>query len=205
MINKQKGFTLAEVMVVVGLIAVLLTMVLINLNRNRIQTRDNIRVADIQMIRLALEEYRANCGVFPATLELDTNNTRTSLQQNSPGGCDFELGDFIAEIPIPPAYANSSAVNPQMNGSYLYVGLSSRSSGQRPCFDYHIAVQLENGKENNYNNGENADNFANDHDFRATNNETYRFVCTGSGSLIENADDDDYGLYDFRSSNSGSR
>lgn len=193
--NTNKGFTLTELMVVVGLIAILMTLILVGINRNKVQTRDNIRISDIQSIRLALEQYRASCGVFPATLDLDTNNTRNTAE------CNFELGDFISQIPTPPGYGNSDGVNPQMNGEYLYVGLSSRTSGFRPCFEYNLGIQLENGKEDSYSNGQNAKYFELDHDFNASDS-TYRYPCTGSGRIIEDTDNDSYGIYDFMSQKS---
>jgi prepilin-type N-terminal cleavage/methylation domain-containing protein len=194
--NINKGFTLAELMVVVGLIAILMTFTLISINKNKVQTRDNLRVSDIQTIRLALEQYRASCGVFPQRLGIEIKNTRT------PGGdCNFTLGDFISEIPGPPEYGSSDQVNDQMGpGEYLYVGLSSRRNG--PCFDYHIGVQLEDGKGNDYDNGENQKNFRADHDFEANGTEIYRYSCAGSGNLIQGANDDQNGIYDFRSQNS---
>ena len=206
------GFTLAELMVVVGLIAILMTLVLINLNQNRVQTRDNLRVADIQSIRLALEQYRASCGVFPATLDLDTNNTRTSLPQNSiNGGCQFELGDFISEIPTAPRRSNVSQVidnnvvdnnnifgGDTTYGGYFYAGLSSRPDNG-PCFDYHLAAELEYAEDNS----ETPSRFLEqDHDF-AAGDAPFEYSCANSPNDFGDDDDDDMGLYDFRSQQAG--
>lgn len=210
--NTKKGFTLAEIMVVVGLIAILTTLILVGINRNKIQTRDNVRVSDIQSIRLALEQYRASCGVFPATLELDTNNTRTSLQPNSSNGCRFSLGDFIAEIPTAPVRSNTSQVISQglanstnvfggdsTFGGYFYAGLSSRNNG--PCFEYHIAAELEYATNNDQ---EPSRYLSLDHDF-ANGEGTYDRACAGSPQDFgsnDALDDDVLGLYDFRSQDS---
>jgi len=194
------GFTLAEVMVVVGLIAILMTLLLINISRNRIRTRDNLRVADIQSIRLALEQYRASCGVFPATLDLDTNNTRTSLPQNSNNGCQFELGDFISEIPTAPTRSNDSTVtvdNDNIFGGYFYAGLSSRNDGS--CFDYHIAAELEYV---DYDNEIPLTFLEQDHDF-AAGDAPFEYSCANSPDDFGDDDDDDVGLYDFRSQKAG--
>lgn len=211
--NTNKGFTLAEIMVVVGLIAILMTLILVGINRNKVQTRDNVRVSDIQSIRLALEQYRASCGVFPASLDLDTNNTRTSLQQSSSNGCRFTLGDFIPEIPTAPVRSNASQVINQgiansanvfggdtTFGGYFYAGLSSRNNG--PCFEYHIAAELEYAIDNDE---EPSRYLSLDHDF-AGGEGTYDRACAGSpldfgSNNAEN--DDELGLYDFRSQKAG--
>jgi prepilin-type N-terminal cleavage/methylation domain-containing protein len=199
--NINKGFTLAELMVVIGLIAILMTFTLISINKNKVQTRDNLRVSDIQTIRLALEQYRASCGVFPATLELDTNNTRSN-----PSGCQFELGDFIAEIPKAPKRSNVSQVlikrvaqKDNDYSGYFYAGLSSRSDG--PCFDYHIAAELEYAADN----GETPSKYLElDHDFVA-GDEPFNFACINSPNDfgIGGDDDDIIGLYNFRSQKAG--
>lgn len=204
MTNNKKGFTLAEVMVVVGLIGILLTMILINLNRNRIQTRDNMRVSDIQAIRLALEEYRASCGVFPATLELDASNTR-----NPSVDCNFQLGDFIPEIPTAPERANISQVldngvasSANVFNGYFYAALSTRANG--PCFEYHIATELEFAGDN----GQDPSKYlSEDHDFIKEGG-SFDHACAGSpedfGDDSDALGDDELGLYDFRSTNANS-
>lgn len=189
--KSSSGFTMIELLVVIGIMAILLAIVLGALNTSRIKSRDNVRVSDIQKIRLALEQYRVVCGVFPATLSLSANNARN-------GTCSATLGDFIAVIPTVPHYSIENQ-NPQQGESYIYSGLSTSTNGH--CYDYHIAVQMEYGADNNYSDGESAEFLENDHDYNPLDfNAQYRFRCAGSGPLIQNAHDDSYGLYDFRSS-----
>ncbi|MFT7016586.1 MAG: prepilin-type N-terminal cleavage/methylation domain-containing protein, partial [Candidatus Paceibacteria bacterium] len=71
---RKKGFTLIEMLVVIGIALTLLVIMLVNLNDSRKKARDNVRVADISTIRLALEEYRVACGVFPTRLDITANN-----------------------------------------------------------------------------------------------------------------------------------
>ena len=191
---RDNGFTLVEMIVVIGLMTILLVFALSNLNNNRAGARDNIRVSDIKRIRLALEEYHVHCGVFPSTLDISTNNARN-------GVCSSRLGDFISEIPNNPSYSlKPSYIHTQY---YQYVGLSKVPGG--PCYDYHLAVQLERGgDDNDYSGDKNARYFNEDHDF-AKNSGRYGEECAGASfaDIIEHAEDDDnYGLYDFRNSNS---
>jgi prepilin-type N-terminal cleavage/methylation domain-containing protein len=195
--KKNKGFTIVELMVVVGLIAILLAIVLSNLGDNRAAARDNVRVADIQTIRLALDEYRAVCGVYPATLSLTGNVDRSGSV------CNVQLEDLLGQIPTVPVYSNGNTEYLDDHGfsesartQYLYTGLSNVLNG--PCYDYHIGVQLERGSDNDYNDGKNQQRLSEDHDYVESSGK-YTRTCGGSGPHIENADDDTYGVYDFRS------
>jgi len=193
--NKRiKGFTLVELMVIVGLIAIMLVLILISLNRSRVKARDNVRVADIQTIRLALEEYRAQCGVFPDALDLTANNGRR-------GTCIITLGDVLGEIPTAPERSNASLLSTSVvstasivNG-YFYAGLSTSING--PCYDYHLGVELEFAENNSQNRSGYLDE---DHDFEEGEG-TYSRRCGvapdfGSSNAVT---DDLNGLYDFRS------
>ena len=193
--QNRRGFTLTEVLVVIGIFTILLIIILSNLGRNRMKTRDTIRVADMDTIRLALERYRATCGVFPATLELDAQNGRA-------GTCTSTFGDFIPEIPVAPTRAGTSllideavSLGSVFNG-YFYAGLSTSLNG--PCYDYHLGTELEFSE----NNGELTSGWlSKDHDYEAGEG-AYDSQCNGSvadfGSLDSEVDDAN-GLYDFRS------
>ena len=196
MFKQKKGFTLVEMLVVIGIFAVLLVLVLVNLNKNRLKARDNIRVSDINVIRLALEEYRATCGVFPATLEIGANNGRT-------GTCSASLGDFIFEIPTTPTRSDDSllvgtdTIHPSsIYNGYFYAGLSSSLNG--PCYEYHVGAELEFA----LNNDQDASSYlSEDHD-AIRYAEPYRYQCAGSNrdfGRINLPHSDDNGLYDFRS------
>ena len=162
--------------------AILLAIALGGISRARLKTRDDIRVSDIQNIRLALEQYRSSCGVFPETLSLDASNGRRS-------DCAFTFGDFISEIPTGPSLSSGT--------EYEYIALTSSSTGG-PCYEYHLAVVLEQGADDGY---LNVGLLEEDHDYdpRETDS-TYSYNCAGAGGFI-NVNNDMSGYYDFRSSN----
>jgi prepilin-type N-terminal cleavage/methylation domain-containing protein len=65
--RNQKGFTLVELLVVIAIIGVLATLVLLQLGTARGRARDTKRIADINQIRGALEQYyEDNNGTYPA-------------------------------------------------------------------------------------------------------------------------------------------
>jgi type II secretory pathway pseudopilin PulG len=194
-----KGFTLIELIVIISLIAIMLILSLSSLSKSRVKVRDNIRVADIQTIRLALEEYRAQCGVFPKELSLSANNNRVG------DFCIITFGDIIGQIPTAPARPNASQLSSTVVSSssivngYFYVGLTSGTDGVGPCYDYHLGVELEFAE----NNGRDSSGYLNeDHDF-VEREGLYDRRCGSSPDFGSNnaTTDDLNGLYDFRSAN----
>ena len=195
--NAKRGFTLIELIVVTALIAILATLIIVNVGKYRIKARDRARVADIDHIRIALEQYKLACGEYPEKLDSRTDN-----------GCAYgqRFSDFLPHIPIAPHYGEDSRYvgdsgddfyDSQIDGgnTYLYAGLSNTPGGK--CYDYHIGAILESGSQNRF--------LKLDHDAQ-TGKEPYKFTCRHShrdfGSSDSNRVDDAYGLYDFRSQSS---
>ncbi len=172
-INKQKAFTLIEMMVVIALMAVLLLIIVGNFSGQKTQARDNVRISGIQDIRLALEEYKLTCGEYPESLNPTTHN-------GIYGNCPKKFGDFLPHMPENPNYAESPVLD-----TYFYKGLSSEQGG--PCYDYYVAVALENKE---------SKEFKKDHDWNGGG--SYVRSCKdSSGSAVHYNDTD--GWYDFRS------
>ena len=63
---KKRGFTLIELLVVTAIIIVLTTIVLVNLDKARIKSRDVQRKADLSKIASALDLYKAENKVYVA-------------------------------------------------------------------------------------------------------------------------------------------
>ena len=190
-----RAFTIVEMFVVIAVISIMLVITLINIQQSRLQARDKVRVADIQKIRLALEEYKLHCGEYPNKLELNTNN-----------GCHNgeHLSDFLPNIPVAPqlGYTVPSFIHQyrvSSDNSYLYAGLSTSSNSGSKCYDYHIGVLLD---QNEKHTGKRSKYLDQDHD--ATTQGIYNHSCPGSHLDFGNlsgftSDADGIGLYDFRS------
>lgn len=105
--NKQKGFTLIEVLVVMGILAVLLAAVLIAINPNRQfgQARDTQRRNDILAILNAVQQNMAdNKGSFngPAI-------TATPTEIKKTGGIDLcaaIMPNYVSSLPVDPNSGN---------------------------------------------------------------------------------------------------
>lgn len=66
--NRQKGFTIIEVLVVVAIIGILASMVLVGLGGARMQGRDTRRITDLSRIQSALEMHFTKNGRYPTAL-----------------------------------------------------------------------------------------------------------------------------------------
>lgn len=66
--KKNKGFTLLELLVVIGIIALLVSVATVSYSAAQLRTRDARRKADLNAMKDALEQYySANGFAYPAT------------------------------------------------------------------------------------------------------------------------------------------
>lgn len=63
--NKNKGFTLIEMLVVITVIGLLAALILVGLSSFRTRGRDTRRIADLKEVQNGLEVYYMKNGVYP--------------------------------------------------------------------------------------------------------------------------------------------
>ena len=110
----KKGFTLIEIVVVIGIIGVLTVIILPSLSNVRTRNRDTERISDIGTIQLGLLNYYSKYGYYPDSLD----SSSTTLKQ------------FIT----PEAFLDPDG------DDYTYVPL--KRSGTK-CTYYHLGTTLE--------------------------------------------------------------
>ncbi|PIR88840.1 MAG: hypothetical protein COU09_00225 [Candidatus Harrisonbacteria bacterium CG10_big_fil_rev_8_21_14_0_10_44_23] len=100
--KKTKGFTLIEVLIVVGIIGLLASVILVGLNASRSKARDARRVTDLRQVQQGLELYYVKEGEYPnanswSALESDLSSVGVdSLPTDPKRGGDsyqYEAGD----------------------------------------------------------------------------------------------------------------
>lgn len=64
--QKQRGFTLIEVLIVVGIIGLLASVILVGLNSSRAKARDARRLSDLRQVQQGLELYYTKNGSYPS-------------------------------------------------------------------------------------------------------------------------------------------
>ena len=107
-LNKQRGFTIIELVVVISIIGILITISIIAFNASRSKARDAIRLTDIQQLSIALEYYYDNNKrTYPECGYVCDFNT------NWQSGCLGEaLKPYITTLPRDPLKKSS--------GGYCY-------------------------------------------------------------------------------------
>ena len=103
----KKGFTLLELLIVIGIISLLLTVSANLYSYSQKKSRDAKRKTDLENIRVSLESYRSNnaSGNYPNNLNLLVPTYITKLPTDplsniykytySGSGSDYMIGSFI--------------------------------------------------------------------------------------------------------------
>ena len=108
--SPQSGLTLIELLVVLAIIGILVTVVSAAFSESRAQTRDKIRMSSLKELQLAVEQYKAQNGVYP--LRGCSETTEDVWTSSGPGNetyyspcTQYIVGlvpDYIPELPTDP-------------------------------------------------------------------------------------------------------
>ena len=135
--EKSKGFSLIEILIVVGVIGLILTLVFFSLNAKQKENRDVKRVGDMNMLRNALEVVKNQTGGYDRGFCDLSFVSACAKKENS------ELLKFIPDLKNlndPEELAQSCAnktVCASDNCNYVFSKLDSE--------DYEIRFHLEKG------------------------------------------------------------
>jgi general secretion pathway protein G len=104
--NKQKGFTLIELMVVIALIALLASVILASVRTAGAKGRDAARRENLSAVKLALELNFNDSNSFPAGNEVDWAILSGPLSSFLPSGVPADPVDAWPE----PLYKSTGSV-----------------------------------------------------------------------------------------------
>ncbi|GAM54680.1 general secretion pathway protein G [Vibrio ishigakensis] len=113
--NKQGGFTLLEVMVVVVILGILASFVVPNLLGNKEKADQQKAITDIVALENALDMYKLDNGVYPTTDQgLDALVTRPT---GSPEPRNYRNDGYIRRLPSDPWGNDYQYLSPGDNGN----------------------------------------------------------------------------------------
>ena len=110
---KKSGFTLIEILVVIGIMAILATVVLVALNpaRQFAQSRDSHRTANVNALLNGVGQRIAdNKGIFETGCAAGVILTTETVMKSSAGGYDIGpclVPTYISSLPFDPSAAGA--------------------------------------------------------------------------------------------------
>lgn len=143
----KKGFTLVELLIVVGIISALVAMqgfVYVNSQRN---ARDSRRQTDLENVRAAVEQYRSTNNSYPLSLASNPSCASTSgLTFNPSCAANCSLKDVSSNIYMSPLPSDPKCQNYSYKYSTTPANCTGKAgTGEVVCTDYTLGTYLEGG------------------------------------------------------------
>ena len=112
--NKQKGFTLLEVMVVIVILGILASMIVPNLMGNKDKADQQKAVSDIVALENALDMYKLDNSVYPTTEQgLEALVEKPTI---SPEPRNYRADGYVKRLPQDPWRNDYLLLSPGENG-----------------------------------------------------------------------------------------
>lgn len=111
----QRGFTLIEVVVVVGIVAILAAVTFVNMSASSQKSRDAKRQADLQTMQTAIELYKNKYGRYPAQCASGAASNGWSGQLGTSYACTDGSTQYI--VGLAPEFIPVLPKDPKLNGT----------------------------------------------------------------------------------------
>lgn len=143
--QRQSGFTIVELLIVIVIIGILATLVIVTFSGVQQRARDSERKTDINAVAGQLEAFYANKGYYPPKVDFESASFRSTNEiriddkafadPSSPNTKTFTAG--IAPDPVPSGTART----------YYYQALNSDdtacTTAAAQCAKYTVSASLE--------------------------------------------------------------
>lgn len=138
--NKQKGFTIVELLIVIVVIGILAAIVIVTFTGVQKKARDSDRKSDVNAISGLLEVYFADKGQYPTLANLNSANTAGSWR----GDNMKDLKDDLITAPggTVGLVGSGAAVT---NYQYVTIPATCDNTTGNECTGYVLTGTLEQG------------------------------------------------------------
>lgn len=121
--SKTRGFSLVEILIVLGLMGILATVVLMNFSGSDTGTKEQTLKANLAALRQAVDLYKSDHGRFPSTtgdwssngnstrfIRQMTEFTRADGQASTTKSTTYKYGPYLKAFPEDP-FTNTTTVS----------------------------------------------------------------------------------------------
>lgn len=145
--KKQKGFTLIEILIVIGILAILASVVIIAMNpaRQFAQARNSQRRSDINAILNAVHQNMVeNEGTFDFSDcgALSFPSTATEISSASTDLCDCLVPTYIAEMPYDPEDGSYTSCGSYSTGYNISSSTTDRITVSAPSANLGKTIEV---------------------------------------------------------------
>ena len=139
----SKGFTLIEVLLVMGIIAILAAIVIVAVNpaRQFSQARNSQRRSGVQTILNAVNQNMIdNQGSFNCTTSLPSSSSTISSAETDI--CDCLVPEYTAELPVDPQTGHFNSCDDYDTGYTISTGEADRITVSAPAAELDETISV---------------------------------------------------------------
>lgn len=138
--KRIKGFSLIEILVTIGIIAIISGVVALSVTSIQQNTRNSQRKSDLRVLQSAIQQFYADLNHYPNQLTIDGSALNNC--SGEPAGCVVSK-TYLSKTPKDP---NSPSTNYCYSSQFTVSDATACSSTTNPgkCHFYRLYAQLEN-------------------------------------------------------------
>lgn len=140
--NKQTGFTIVELLIVVVVISILASITIVSFNGIQTKANDASRIVKVTSIAKAIERYHIDNGYYPQIKDGNMSETTCGSQTENWGHCD--RAKILSDALEPYMKIDPTSLSNATQGNYYY-HYTSQSSDNWQSYGLMVHIQGDGG------------------------------------------------------------